>query len=279
MGPAFAAMLAFFLPFHAAADEPPPRRVVSIHLCADQLLLALADRSQIASVSRFAIDPERSHMVAAARGFPLNRGQAEEVIAHRPDLVLAGARSARATVRTLAKLGYRVVDLPLARDFDDIRAQITRVAALLGHGERGTALIAAMDGTLRRARADAAGIRPVAAIYQPMGFTSGRGSLEHALLTAAGFANLADRLGYRAFGHLPLERLVTERPDVVIDWMGHDDDPSLARQGYRHPAFARGSWRIVALPQKYWSCGMWYSAEAVARLAAVRRQLEARRGR
>ncbi len=260
-----------------ADDAPVPRRVVSIHLCADQLLLTLADRSQIASVSRFAVDPQRSQMADAARGIPLNRGQAEEVISRRPDLVLAGARSARATVRTLTKLGFRVVDLPLARDFDDIRAQIAQVAGLVGKPEKGAALIAAMDDTLRRARDDTTGSRPVAAIYQPMGFTSGRGSLEHALLTAAGFANLADLLGYRLFGHLPLETLVTEKPDIVINWMGHDDDPSLARQGYRHPAFARGSWRVVTLPQKYWSCGMWYSADAVAQLAAVRRTLVRRR--
>lgn len=247
-----------------------------MHLCTDQLVLALADRAQIASVSYFATDPERSHMVTAARGIPANRGQAEEVIARRPDLVLAGVRSARATVRTLRKLGYRVVDLPLARSFGDIRAQIRQVAALLGKTARGDALIATMDRTLDRAHAGIPHDRPVAAIYQPMGFTSGRGSLEHALLTAAGFDNLADRLGFRLFGHLPLERLVSERPDVVIDWMGHDPDPSLARQGYRHPAFRKGGWHIVSLPNKYWSCGMWYSADAVAHLAAVRRRLDAR---
>jgi iron complex transport system substrate-binding protein len=256
----------------ADAGRPPPARVVSIHLCTDQLLLALAERSQIASVSWFATDAKRSPMAGAARGVPVNRARAEEIIALSPDLVLAGALSGRATVRVLRKLGYRVIDLALATNFDDIRRQIRRVAEILGQRRKGAALIARMDRTLRMARQDLPEIRPLAVIYQPMGFTSGQGSLEHALLSAAGYDNLSDQLGMGALGHLTLERLVVSKPDLIINWMGQDRHPSLARRSYNHPVFKSTQWPVVSIPQKYWSCGAWYSADAVALLAGIRRR-------
>lgn len=256
-----------------AESGSAPRRVVSIHLCADQLLLALADRGQIASVSWLATDVRRSYMAKAASGVRLNRGTAEEVVDLQPDLVLAGFRSARSTAAALRRLGYRVVDLEFANDFAAIRRQIRDVARLLGQSVRGKAMIAEMDRRLARAAADTSGRRPVAAIYQPMGFTSGRGSLEDSLLSAAGFENLAQRLGMGALGHLPLETLLAAEPDLLVNWMGDDPAPSLARRFYDHPALAAAPWRTATLPNKFWACGAWYSALAVERLAAVRRTL------
>jgi iron complex transport system substrate-binding protein len=260
------------MPKLCAAAETP-RRIVSIHLCADQVALALAHRERIVSLSYLSTDPSRSHMAEAAKGIRLNTGTAEEVVALRPDLVLAGFKSARTTVASLRSLGYRVVELAFATDFDAIRAQIRRVARLLGEIKRGESLIAGMDRRLKFAATDIPGNRPLAAIYQPMGFTSGRGSLEHTLLAAAGFENLAVRLKMGALGHLPLETLVTAKPDLLVNWLGNDPSPSLSRAGYAHPALAGGSWKIASLPNKFWACGAWYSALAVERLAAVRRSL------
>ena len=251
-----------------------PRRIVSIHLCADQLALALADRERIVSLSYLSTDPSRSHMAEAAKGIRLNTGTAEEIVALRPGLVLAGFKSARTTVASLRVLGYNVVELAFATDFDVIRAQIRRIARLVGRPKRGESLIAGMDRRLKFAATDIPGNRPLAAIYQPMGFTSGRGSLEHTLLAAAGFENLAVRLKMGALGHLPLETLVTARPDLLVNWLGNDPSPSLSRAGYTHPALAGGSWKVVSLPNKFWACGAWYSALAVERLAVVRRSLD-----
>ena len=262
----------------AAALAPAraaPQRVVSLHLCTDQLVLGLADRGQIASLSRYATDPMRSRMAEAARGLKRNLGTAEEVIEMRADLVLSVAPAAAATVAALTRLGYRVIDLPLAQDFDSIRRQTRQIAAALGHPDRGAALIAAMDRRLAAAHSDVRGPRPVAAIWQPGGFTSGPGSLENAVLVAAGFDNLAARLGLGALGRLPLERLVLAAPDLVVNWMGDESAPSLARDSFHHPALRRAGHGapVVTLPPALWTCGTWFTAEAVERLAAARQRL------
>ena len=79
LGAAVAALCAVAAWQGAAAA---PSRVVSIHLCADQLLLALADRSQIVSVSHFARDETRSPMAGASKEITVNRGRAEEAVSN-----------------------------------------------------------------------------------------------------------------------------------------------------------------------------------------------------
>ena len=191
----------------------------------------------------------------------------------QPDLVLAGFMSARATIESLRGLGYRVVELALSTNFNDIRAQTHFLANLLGNPGKGKALIAQMDQRLKNAVTGIFDNRPLAAIYQPMGFTSGRGSLESSIVIAAGFKNLAVRLKMGALGHLPLETLVSEKPRLLINWMGIDPHPSLARAGYAHPVLVNGPWHIAFIPNKLWACGAWYSALAVKQLAAIRRSL------
>ncbi|MEW8396486.1 MAG: ABC transporter substrate-binding protein, partial [Candidatus Thiodiazotropha sp.] len=72
----------------AAATETAPRRVVSVNLCSDQLLLLLADPPQVASVSHLATQPASSFVAEQAARYPLNRARAEEIIRLQPDLIL-----------------------------------------------------------------------------------------------------------------------------------------------------------------------------------------------
>lgn len=67
-----------------------PQRVVSINLCGDELLLALADPRQIAALSTYATDPTLSAFTAEAECFRHDAADAETVIDIGPDLVLAG---------------------------------------------------------------------------------------------------------------------------------------------------------------------------------------------
>ena len=62
--------------------------------------------------------------------------------------MLAGPYGAQTTLALLAAGGLRVVRVGLPQDFDGIRAETRRLAALLGVPQRGEALLAAMDARL-----------------------------------------------------------------------------------------------------------------------------------
>ncbi len=257
----------------AVAAHAAPTRVVSIALCADQLALALADRDQIAAVSWLAADPDQSFMAARAKGLPITYGTAEEVVALRPDLVLASAYAARPTVALLRRLGVAVLDLALPHDFDDVARETMRAARALGHPGRGAALVAGMRARLARAAPRPGAARPVAVLYQPGGVTMGRGFLEDRILVRAGYRNLASLLGIRGQGTIGLERLVAARPDLIAFGAAREGAPSLSTLLFDHPALREAVPRArrTVLAPPLWTCGAWFTARAVEQLAALRR--------
>src|ERR1700721_4359183 len=86
-GPALAVVLLSLIgPMGRAAGRP--QRIVSLNTCADQYLIALADKDQVAALTQFARDPGFSFYADRAKAYPVTQGQAEAVLALRPDLVI-----------------------------------------------------------------------------------------------------------------------------------------------------------------------------------------------
>lgn len=247
-----------------------PRRVVSLNLCTDQLALALAAPGQLASVTWLSRDPAVSPEWRRAEGIPVNHGLAEEVVALAPDLALAGRYTARMAVNLLRRIGVKVVDFGVPGSLDDVRAQIREAAEALDRREAGEAAVAHFDAGLPPAP-PAGSPRPVAVVYQPNGATVGPGSLINAVLAAAGFDNLALRLGLDNYGRLPLDVLIAGRPDLLV--VGElREGRSLAEAMTRHAALGQ-YWRdraVLEMPQSLWICGGPFTAQAAARLAAWR---------
>jgi len=263
-----------------AASAATPQRIVSINICGDLLALSLAPREHIASITFLASDPVISPMYERAAGIPQNYGQAEEVLAHDPDLVIAGRYTARATVNLLERLGYPVLELDIARSVDDVRAQIRAAAHAFGVEASGEAMIGALDARIAAAGAGAHedAPAPVAAIYGPNGYTLGPKSLSGALVRIAGFENLATRSGIESVGHLPLETLLLAEPDLLVAESEHSAAPSMATQILAHPAMQRlrQRTRVVEIPRALWSCPGPWLAEALDRLARARASLDGR---
>jgi iron complex transport system substrate-binding protein len=252
-----------------------PRRVVSFNLCADQLVVALADPEQIAGLSPYAADPNLSVVADKARAFRRIDWQAEATIALSPDLVFVGSWDRSATRRMLRKLGFRMMEFDLTPDLASARQQITDVSAALGHPGRGERLIAALDAA--RARLDAVRLPyRTALVLERGGFTAGPDSLAATLLAAAGLRPpLGAPSGYGGF--LSLEKLLVLRPDLVFL---KDPPAQPSDQGalfFTHPALQAlyPASRRIALPTRFTMCGgpalvaaFDYLAEALARLAA-----------
>ncbi len=262
-----------------ARAEPAPRRIVSINLCSDQILLDLVPLERIAALSHLASDPDVSAVAERARGLPSTRGEAETVLAFDPDLVLAGTFSTPATLALLERVGQRVVKVPLASDLDGVRSAIRQVAAAVGEGAKAEAMLADLDRQLAAAQAGQGhGKRHTALVYQVNGLASGPGSLADALLAAAGLANHATTLGLGAGGALALETLVSRPPDLLVLSGPSDEYRTAVADNLRHPALAAliAERAAVVLPWRLWLCGTQHVGQAVVRLGDARRALEAK---
>ncbi|CAI9409354.1 Vitamin B12-binding protein [Pleomorphomonas sp. T1.2MG-36] len=257
------------------AADGAPGRVVSINLCTDQQAMAIAAPGQLASVSRLARDPALSNMADAAAALPVNDGRAEEVVSLAPDLVLAGSFTSRATVGMLRRLGVRVEEFPPANSFDDIRENLTRMGQLLGRTERADELVREFDARLAALESDASesAQKPVAVVYHIGNGTDGRGTLADEILTAAGWDNLAARLGLGSYGALPLETLVAGRPDLVLVGGAEASWSTEALPNARHPAIMAATDngdRLMVLPDRSTICGTPFVVDAIARLVDER---------
>src|SRR6186997_1274922 len=111
-----------------AALADSPRRIVSFNLCADQLVVALADSDQIAALSPYAHDRHLSVVAERARRFKTLDWSAEGTVALGPDLVLVGPNDRRETRRMLTGLNIPVADIALVTDIAAARAQILAIA-------------------------------------------------------------------------------------------------------------------------------------------------------
>jgi iron complex transport system substrate-binding protein len=197
-----------------AGAEPFPRRIVSINLCTDELLMGLAAPSQIAAVSLVASNPTLSAMVAEARRYPAITGAAEEVLKLTPDLVVAGTFSRRDTRDVLARLGYRLETFDPVISVDGARDEIRRVGSMIGASDRAAALSTRIDDALARARGAGRGLSVLA--LERRGFVSGQGTLIADLLAHMDAENAADRLGAVSVAQVTTEAILKARPNALI---------------------------------------------------------------
>jgi iron complex transport system substrate-binding protein len=256
-----------------------PQRIVSLNVCADQLILALADPEQIAALSVYAADRGMSFLASSADGFPHNTTSAEQVVVHMPDLVFAGTLTKRATREMLGRLGYNVTLLAPARTVDQSIQQIRQVAALVGHAERGEALVVAIEAARARAKTAVASVKITAAVYQRRGYVTGSGTLTGDLIATVGLADGGGKLAGNIGGFVPLERIVASPPNVIIVASGDQRAEDQGSALLSHPVLAElypPAKRIV-LPERLTVCGGpslpmafdWLAAEA-KRVAGAR---------
>lgn len=276
LGAVVAAMLAGQSAGAAGAAADAPRRVASFNVCADQLVVALADPAQIVGLSPYASDPAISTVVDKARAFPRLALQAEAMVPLKPDLILVGTWDRPLTQRMLRSLGLRVVGVDVVNDLAGARVQIRSVAALLGHPARGDALIAEIDAAQERLRRAPRPKALSALLIGNGGYTVGPDSLAAALMAEAGLTPPPGApQGYG--GYVPLERLVMLRPDYLVMASVIETPDAQGALYLTHPAL-RALYppaRRLVLPSRFTLCAgpslvaaLDYLAELMASLAA-----------
>lgn len=260
--------LAAFLAGMAQAQSRPAR-VASLNLCTDQLLLALADRSQIHSLSRLARDRSIAFLADQAAGMPLNDGSAETILFDRPDLVLAGTYGQQEQVALLRRQALEVLPLGPWTGLEDGRRQIRSLARRLGHLDRGEALIARINAALERARGIVPG-RPGILVYERGGWVMAPHSPLSEILVHMGFSLHQEVLGLAQGGVARLEAIVTAPPAFMLVDAASGQAVDNGTALFSHPALAEAvpQNRRLALPARLTICGGPSTPDAIDALRA-----------
>ncbi|MET0371749.1 MAG: ABC transporter substrate-binding protein, partial [Sphingobium sp.] len=254
-----------------------PQRVMSVNQCVDQLVLALLPPERIASVTWLSRDPDGSLMVKEAARVGVNHGLSEEVVRQKPDLVVAGSFTTPATRALLKRMGYPMIEVDHAEGFENIRRITRQVAKALGEEARGEALIARMDRQLAELARDP-GPRLRVAAWDGAGFNASEGSLNNAVLQAAGAVNVANRPPATSYGRPDVEVLLATAPTLLVKGAGLGRKPGLRDNVERHP-LVRRYWdgpRTLTIRQATYQCGTPMVGDAAVALRAELRAAAAR---
>lgn len=266
---------AFLLAIATLAAPAAARRIVSTNPCVDAILTQVADPRDIAAISNYSHDPRSSSISnAVARRFRGNGGSAEELIALRPDVVIADTLMPPATVQALKRLGIALVQLPEPRSVAESRAQVERIAAMAGHTDRGAALSAAIGRAVAAGRGK--GEAPVSTlIWQGSGLVLGTGTLADALIRNAGFVNHSPAYGFGQWGVISIEGLVANPPALILLGGADADAGSAGERMLGHPALRALGGRIMVrpFPSRLFRCGGPTIIRTAAALADVRRSI------
>jgi iron complex transport system substrate-binding protein len=268
---AFALGCALMYPAAAVLADglPGPRHVMSLSMCTDDLLLELLPPERIASVTYYARNPSNSYLWPQAVRVAVNAGTAEEVLAAKPDLVLAGTYTTAATRRLLENMHFALLEVPPANDFEEIRSVTRQVAHALNRDAVAEALIATMDATLRElSESRPRHIMRVAA-WGEGGSIPGKGTLFDAILQAAGGTNIVRAESNRAYTSFDVEQLLMARPDVIAYPSNASDSPGRNTDLTLHPLILKlYAGKRIVYPSALFSCGIPASARAAVAMRA-----------
>jgi iron complex transport system substrate-binding protein len=249
-----------------------PSRIVSMNPCVDAILMKVADPAHIVAVSHYSHDPRSASVpVAWARQYPAVSDAAEDVIAAKPDLVIAGQHVSIQTISALQRLGIPILQVAVPESVVQSTQQITDIAAQIGRPAQGVQLNGEINAALSAAQSQGAPV--TALIWQGSGLVPGKDTLADEMLTRTGFRNLSAALGLKKWDVLPLEGLLAQPPRVLLSGEANMGESSQdANRMLSHPALrkARAHIQVAHFPSSLLNCGGPTIIKTAQRLAHIR---------
>lgn len=249
------------------------KRIISINLCLDSLLLKLVEPQRINSLYYLSANPQFSPFSEQAKQFYLNRGLAEDIVPRNPDLIVAGEYTSAELKILLQQLGLRVETLTLPRTLDDISTHIRKFGQLVNNEPAAEKMAQEFEQKLIALDAMQKISTPIPAFwYSSNGVVVGGDTVENELMTRAGFHNLALDKNIIGFKQIDLEELILARPKAIIVEASDVQAFSLAREYVYHPALQSSNLHIITLPTTL-SCITPVAAETIENLMQQRQRL------
>lgn len=243
-----------------------PQRIVSVNLCTDELLLHLVSPERVAAVTKHSANPSISTVVEQTTTIKKIQGTVEDVMSCKADLLVGGRFSNKQTLHFFQYSEIPVLIFGVPKNFEDIYADIRKLAKAVGESEKGEQIIKGMEDDLSKIRGDIKSKTPKRAVFFQSGnYVPGSGTFENAIMEAAGLENIAVPLGIKEYGNLPLEKLIEAKPDVMIFAGDQKRGTTVRGEVLSHPAMIQAlpDLKVVEIPSSMLNCGSPASIEAV----------------
>jgi iron complex transport system substrate-binding protein len=266
-----AALLAILLGASSASAAPPPARVASLNLTADEVLVEILPPARLLAVTSFADEKGTSNVVGRVPPSVtrLPKADLERLIALQPDLVVVSEYTDPDFLYLLEKSGLRYHRMEGLKDLPGYRQAILDLGAVVGASERAQALVARYDAVLADLARRLRGVARTRVLYWASGMTAGADTAIGALIESAGARNVGAEIGVAGIAPVGAERAFVADPDVILIgvWPGARD--SVAQHPLLSKTRAVREGRIVEMPTELLVTLSHHAAEASWYLASV----------
>jgi iron complex transport system substrate-binding protein len=219
------------------AGDAAPRRVASLNLTADELLVEMLPPERLVAVTRWADDAEMSNVAGRVPPGPvrLPRADLERLIALRADLVVVSEYTDADFLRLLEKSGLRYHRMSGLDTLAGIRTAIVDLGSAVGTPDAAGRLTARFDAVLADLGHRVEGAKRPRVLYWADPHTAGAGTAIGSLIEAAGAVNVARELGLHGIVPIAGEMAFAADPDVFLVTRGSGAATALPR----HPLLSR----------------------------------------
>lgn len=228
--------------------QRPAQRVASMILLADEVLLELAPE-RLLTISKVSTNPLYSDVAEqlAALGRP-SAERSEQLLALRPELVIAASYTAAERLDRLRALGLPVLVLRRFGTLRELRENIELIGLVIGREAQAAALLRRMDARIAAAVARIpAGSRPRVVSHE-YGNVHGTGTSFDEVITLAGGINIAREHDLSGWPKVSGEQVASWRPDAVVI-SAPRGEAEAARAAYlaANPLIARLGARVIVI--------------------------------
>ena len=230
-----------------------PKRIASLNLCTDELLLSLADPDQIISLTWLAREESLSAFFEPARAYHQNNGRASDVIPLNPDLVFLSEFFPANSLGILETVGIKSVVVPEPRTTKQLLENIRVMSFAIDQVKKGEKLISLFSSRLKSIAEDTSRQKTSALLLSPGIASFGSSAVKIEILKMLNIRVLNQEKPSLANRYLSIEELIRSSPDFVIIDKYSGDYPSVSEEMLRHPLI-QSSLSTIEVEAKDWLC-------------------------
>jgi iron complex transport system substrate-binding protein len=255
-----------------------PMRIHTLSVGYDEITMYLVGAERFAAVGSVSANPLYSNIVEQAAKVATKVGRkSEDVLAAKPDLVVASPFANKDLVAQLKEAGLTVVVSDLNDSLEGHASNIRYLAYLYGEEEKGEALIKEVNERLARLEAvagkKAQTERPKVISLTDTLNTPGKNTTMDGIIRRAGGINAAAEAGIEKWQQITLEKVVELKPDVIIVGEADSGKKDFGKELLAHPSLqnvpAIKNRRVLSLPSRLTSTLSHWNVRGAEELARL----------
>jgi len=195
--------------------------IVSLAPSNTELLYAVGAGDQVVARDEFSNFPEAAASLPSIGG-SMSKYNVEQIVALKPDLVLAAEINTPELVKSLEDAGLKVYYLKNPTNLDGLYTNLETIGTLTGKSADAEKLIASLKERVEAVKAKAAAVTEKPRVFYELDatdpakpWTPGPGSFVNELISLAGAENVASSLDM-AWAQMSLEAILVADPQIIL---------------------------------------------------------------